>query len=358
MSYEERKRLIAELQNVRHSRVLCFVLSDREAFPAAIPGFAPTMASDSLLRVRDLLHEIGRVEQLDLFLYTRGGAVETVWPLVTNLRSHCERLSILVPYRAHSAGTMLCLGADELLMSDGAELSPIDPTTGNPFNPRDPTNQANQFGISVEDVTAYFDFARTVAGISQEQYVLDVLKQLTSQVHPLAVGNVQRVYLLIGRLARELLALHLNRDDQLFEAIVSGLTTRFYSHLHAISRLEAQSLLGDKWVRAPATTEAAAIDPLFRAFSNDLHLEEKFNLPDEMGDQPSLSVRAIGGFIETDSRSFVHETRVNVMQRPQLPQGIQLQVAPGQTVPLAPWAGRLYDFGTQATGWIPNTEDL
>src|ERR1019366_2475022 len=167
MSYEERKRLIAELQNVRHSRVLCFVLSDREAFPAAIPGFAPTMASDSLLRVRDLLHEIGRVEQLDLFLYTRGGAVETVWPLVTNLRSHCERLSILVPYRAHSAGTMLCLGADELLMSDGAELSPIDPTTGNPFNPRNPTNQANQFGISVEDVTAYFDFARTVAGISQ-----------------------------------------------------------------------------------------------------------------------------------------------------------------------------------------------
>lgn len=358
MGYEERKRLIAQLQDVRRSRVLCFVLSDREVFPPGMPGFAAAMAGDSILRVRDLLDEMGHVDRLDVLLYTRGGATETVWPLVTNLRSHCERLSVLVPFRAHSAGTMLCLGADELLMGDGAELSPIDPTTGNQFNPRDPTNQANQFGISVEDVTAYFDFAREVAGIREEQYILDVLRQLTANVHPLALGNVQRVYLLIGRLARELLALHLNRDEKVFDTIVSGLTTRFYSHLHAISRKEAQSLLGDTWVRAPEASEAAAIDPLFRAFVGDLHLSERFNLPDEMGDQPLLSVRAIGGFLETHSRSFAYETRVNVMQRPQLPPGVQVQVPPGQTVPLAPWVGRAYDFGIQTTGWIANKEDL
>jgi serine dehydrogenase proteinase len=351
MGYPERQALITGLQDARHSRVVCFVLSDRESFPT-MPGFAANMASDAQIWVRKLLREIGHVDALDLFLYTRGGATESVWPLVNMLRDHCDRLSVLVPFRAHSAGTMVCLGADEIIMSDGAELSPIDPATGNQFNPRDPNNPAATIGISVEDVQAYFEFADKVAGIRAEQYLIDVLRQLTAHIHPLALGNVQRVYLLIGRLARELMALHRERDDLSFDRIVTGLTTGFYSHTHAISRREAQALLGDDWVVAPDAQTAVAMDALFNGFADDLHLREKFNLPQAMGDQPMLDVRAVSGYLETDSSSVLHQTDVKVTQRPQFPPGVQ--VPPGQVIPIAPFAGRTYDFGIQTMGWVEN----
>jgi ClpP class serine protease len=46
-----------------------------------------------------------------------------VWPLVTLLRQYCKRLAVLVPFRAHSAGTLISLGADEIVMLPGSELA-------------------------------------------------------------------------------------------------------------------------------------------------------------------------------------------------------------------------------------------
>ncbi len=192
MGFEQRQPLIASLEEARGSRVLCYVLSDRETFPLGIPGFATQMSPEPHLVVEDLLRGMGNPARLDVLLMTRGGATESVWPLVNLLRAHTEHLSVLVPFRAHSAGTLLCLGAEEVLMSDIAELSPIDPTTGNQFNPRDPTNPANQYGISVEDVAAFFELAKERGGIESEPHRLEVFKLLAGNVHPLALGNVQR----------------------------------------------------------------------------------------------------------------------------------------------------------------------
>lgn len=36
--------------------------------------------------------------------------------------------SVLTPYRAHSAATVISLGADEIIMTEKSELGPIDIT--------------------------------------------------------------------------------------------------------------------------------------------------------------------------------------------------------------------------------------
>lgn len=312
------------------------------------------MAGEPHLLFLDLLNEIGHVEQIDLFLYTRGGATESVWPMITSIREHCSRFSVLVPFRAHSAGTLLCLGADEVVMADGAELSPIDPTTGNQFNPRDPTNPGNQYGISVEDVFAYFKLSEDLAKIKEEPLRLQVFQQLTQQVHPLALGNVQRVYLLIRSLAQRLLALHLpDKDAEKIGRMIQGLTTEFYSHVHAISRQEAIELLGG-WVREPLEKEAGPIKSLFDAYASTLGLRERFNLPEYMGDEPTRDLHVLGAFMETAASSYTYTTDVTVMQRPNLPEGVQVQVPPGQPIPLVGWVGRAYDYGFQRMGWMRN----
>lgn len=356
MAYAERKAIISRLEGIRKSRLIAFVLSDRATFPPGVPGFAVNIDGESHIFLIDQLRAIGKTRQLDLFLYTRGGNTDAVWPFVSLLREYCDRLTVVVPFRAHSAGTLICLGADEIIMTDWAELSPIDPTTGNQFNPRDPSNPANPLGISVEDVAAYFQLAADRAGIKEPDQTLEVFKQLAALVHPLALGNVQRVYMLIRRLAARLLALHLDEEDsKKTQKIIKGLAEEFYSHIHAISRKEAIELLGD-WVRAPTMDEAPLITELFESYAGTLELRNKFSLPEYMADQPLRELPVLGGFLESTDLSHVVATQLKVGQRPQLPPNVQMQVVPGSPVPLAQFVGRLYDHGVQNFGWRVNHE--
>lgn len=356
MPYADRRALIAGVEQVRGSKVIAYVLSDRETFPAGIP-FGAQLTVEPIPLVADHLRALGHTPALDLFLYTRGGATDSVWPLVSLLREYCDRLTVIVPFRAHSGGTLICLGADEVLMTELAELSPIDPTTGNQFNPPDPLNPANRFGISVEDVTSYFKLAEDLAGASEPTTKLEVLKDLNRNVHPLALGNVQRVYLQIRRLADRLLCLHLQNDDARIEAIIKALTEEFYSHVHAITRREAIPLLGD-WVRAPNETEAEPIRALFDAYSSDLELKTKFNLPEYMGDELIRDLSGATAFVESTEMSHVHQVDLKVTQRPVLPQNVQVQVPPGSPIPLVPWVNRTYEWGIQRVGWKLNEEEV
>lgn len=359
MAYNDRRQLIASLEKFRDSRVICYFLSDRETFPPGLPGFSTSLGSEPALLFVDQLRVIGRVQQLDLFLYTRGGATDSVWPLVRLLREHCEKLTVIVPFRAHSGGTLVCLGADEVIMSDFAELSPIDPTTGNQFNPSDPANPQNRFGISVEDVAAYFKLSEERAGITQESHRLEALKELTGKVHPLALGNVQRVYMLIRRLAHSLLTLHMDEKSQSkkIDEIIEALTEKFYSHVHAITKAEAIPLLGD-WVRSPTKEEELLIWDLFNSYASTLELRTKFNLPEYMGDELTRDLHVVGAFIESTQASHVYTTMLRVAQRPNLPPNVQVQVPPGAPIPLAPWVSRAYDFGIQNSGWRLNNEGI
>jgi len=353
--FHDRQQLIAGLERVRGSRVLTYVMSDRASHPQ-VPGFGMLLDGEPFLLLVDHLRSIGRVPKLDLFLYTRGGATDAVWPLVCLLREFTDRLSVLVPFRAHSAGTMIALGADELVLGMLSELSPIDPTTGNQFNPADPTNPANRYGISVEDVTSYFRLAESQAKIKDEASRVEVFNQLTRRVHPLALGNVQRVYLQIRRLAERLLALHLDEtsDKMLIENITKALTEEFYSHVHSISRREALPLLGS-WARATTAGEEAAMTSLFESYASELELRVKFSLPDYMGTEPVRDLTIRGGFIDSTALSHIYQTHLRVMQRPALPPNIQVQIPPGAPLPLDPWVGRQYDFGLSASSWALNT---
>jgi hypothetical protein len=358
MGYAERKELISRIEKVRGSRVLAYVLGDRPSFPDT-PGFSIMIEPDVMFRILALLRSIGHGPKIDLFLYTRGGNTDVVWPLVCSIREHTDHFTVIVPFRAHSGGTLICLGADEVIMTDVAELSPIDPTTGNQFNPLNPSVSPKPLGISVEDVAAYFKLAEVRAGLTDEASRLEVFKQLTQVVHPLAIGNVQRVYQQIRRLAPRLLELHLDQtqDAARIKAITDALSEQFYSHIHAVTRREATVLLGD-WARAVSAEEEGPVQDLLDAYVADLELNSPFQLPEYMGDNPVSQLTARGGYLETTDASFVHETAMKIAQQPQLPPNMQIQMSPGAPVPLPDWAPRSYVTSPQRIGWWPNDKGV
>src|SRR5215470_17463056 len=102
MPRANRKNLIEQIEALRGSRVLSYVTGDRAPAAAQI-------GDDVVRPMYEHLREIGQVEKLDLFLYSRGGAIDVPWRIGTALRAIAQDWNVLIPFRANSAATLLAL---------------------------------------------------------------------------------------------------------------------------------------------------------------------------------------------------------------------------------------------------------
>ncbi len=237
---------IKRIEQKRGSKVITYVTSDRQGPVNA------RVAMDIIPIISSQLRKIGKTEKIDLVLYSAGGDTMVPWRLVSMIREYCDHFSVIVPYKAHSAATMISLGADEIVMSDMSELSPIDPSTANVFNPADPQNPQNRIPISVEEVMSYFDLAKNKFGIKSDEELTKIFNKFvesTPSIHPLALGNVNRTHNLIKILAKRLLKSHKeSMKEEEIEKIIDFLTEKLYSHQYYIGRKEAKEDLGIKSV--------------------------------------------------------------------------------------------------------------
>ena len=128
MAFEARSAILQEIGTELQAGVLAYVTGDRENFETEI-------GADVLPRLPRHLEAIGQQNRLALVLYTLGGDVNTPWRFVSFLRSDCDELHVLVPFWAHSAGTLIALGADKIYLARFGTLSPIDPSVTNEFQP-------------------------------------------------------------------------------------------------------------------------------------------------------------------------------------------------------------------------------
>ena len=277
----DRKQLIQQIEDSRESRVITYLTSDRQG------PFNARIAMDVIPLISKQLQTIGKIQNIDLFLYSAGGDTMVPWKLVSMIREYCDKFSVLVPYKAHSSATMIALGADEILMSNLSELSPIDPSTANVFNPPDPMNPQNKIQISVEDVMAYFDLAKNKFGIKGDEELSRIFMKFiesSPQIHPLALGNVNRIHNLIRILAKRLLKSHKKqlKEDEI-EKIVDYFTEKLYSHQYLIGRKEAEEDLGIKTVVGANDVLSKAMTDLYEEYNKELEFGKIWNPDNELG---------------------------------------------------------------------------
>lgn len=179
----KRSGLIQKIAQDRKSVVIAYVTSSRGNLGAQI-------GMDVIRLFREHLGKIAKVKKLNLLLVTHGGNTLTPLRLVTLLREFSSELTLLIPYMAHSAGTLIGLGGDEILMGAMGELGPVDPSVSNQFNPiletediQGPAQKPRpRIPISVEDVTAYLNFAKNHANLEPDG-MSEAYKSLTEKVH-------------------------------------------------------------------------------------------------------------------------------------------------------------------------------
>lgn len=355
MGFAERKKTIAELQVKRGSKIITLLHSDRIS-DTPMAGINAHLAGDHLPVFHELLRRLGKMQSLDLWLYTRGGDMNVPWPLVNAMRSYADKVNVLVPFRAHSAGTLIALGADKIVMSPSAELSPVDPTTANQFNPRDPNNPQSVLGISVEEVTAFIEMAKDSIGVEGNPNVVSILQTLTKDVSPIALGNVHRTYTQIREVSRKLLGLHMDisREEARVTDIIDKLTKRLYSHLHAINRREAHNIIGLDVIDA-TEDEDILMWKIYQDYAAELELNTQFNIRGVLTTQLEQELTLKCGYIETTDNSFVYLTKNKLTQASELPEKILTGLIQGrQALPktLLPGLPVRVDVACLQSGWV------
>jgi ClpP class serine protease len=115
----ERKRQLKRISEMRGREILAFAADINKSIPQISIDYS------DLLPFSDQLSNL-KGKQLDLILETPGGSGEVAEDLVKAMRGQFEDIAVIVPGYAKSAGTIMAMAADEILMGPYSGLGPID----------------------------------------------------------------------------------------------------------------------------------------------------------------------------------------------------------------------------------------
>lgn len=267
---KDRLDLYKQLEEQRRTKLLVYATSTRQ-------GLETQIANDILPKVAEHLDKIGDTEKISLYLYTNGGNTLTAWSLVNLIRSFCKNFEVIIPSNCFSSGTLICLGANTLVMTKQATLGPIDPSINGPLNPMIPgVNDPNaKVPVSVEFVNAYIEMAKRDFGITDQRNMTDILLHLSEKIHPLTLGQVYKSKSQIQMLARKLMKWQ-NLGEEKEDAIIKFLCSESGSHDYSIRRREAKESLGLN-IEKPSQELYNIIKSIYDDISAELELENPYN---------------------------------------------------------------------------------
>ncbi len=139
----QRQAIIKEIQESTSRRLICYV-----------SGIHRHIDIDDTMPFADLLHNVPPNVDVDLLLHTGGGSVDAAEKIIRLTRSRIGQAAfrIIVPDFAKSAGTVMVLGADSVVMSDTSELGPIDPQIFLPGGWRSVQNYLDAYDAYAEEL--------------------------------------------------------------------------------------------------------------------------------------------------------------------------------------------------------------
>ena len=327
MGFEQRKRLMRKIGRDRDSKVILYATSDRDNMGAQI-------ANDAFDYFVHHLDRIWPAKKISLVLHTNGGNTSAAWRIINLLRTFCDDLEVIVPTKAHSAGTLMCLGADRIIMTKQATLGPIDPSLTGPLNPQVPSQPGARVPVSVEAVQGYLDLAKGELGVKSEQALSALLMDLAGKVHPLVLGQIFRTRAQIRTLADRLLA-HQGVTGKKKEQIIEFLCSESGSHDRTVNRREAREL--GLTIEKPSESLYKTIRSLYEDIAESLEIRSRFDPMLVLGQSPNVVYtcqRVLLESVDHGSWCFVTEGTIRRVQISQSqPGGTPVPVTAAETTP-------------------------
>jgi len=180
--YINRRLSVPELENELLSLISKYnKLRDTYLFvyAAAIGKPIPAIPLEQLdfYVIRDLLAGKKYLKKVDLYIETPGGSGETAEEIVRFLRNNFDKVSFVVAGEAKSAGTIIVLSGDEILMTETGSLGPIDAQM--------------KIGRSVVSAYDYIEWVNQKMKEAEEQGALNPFDAtMVAQITPGELGSV------------------------------------------------------------------------------------------------------------------------------------------------------------------------
>lgn len=165
---------------------------------------------ENVTLLEELLFDADPAYPLHLMLASPGGDGEVAIRMVRSIQARCTELTIIVPDMAKSAATLMCLGADNILMGPGGDLGPVDPQF--------PIAQSL---VSAKDIVAAIDEAED--RIKRAPDTFPLFSSLLSDVNMLKVEQARSALARSDALVREALSCAGNRSPEQVSELVENL---------------------------------------------------------------------------------------------------------------------------------------
>jgi len=280
MSYSERKVLYSKLEELRGRPLIAYVTSIR-------PGIKAVMAGDSIPMIIDQISKIPpSTEDIDFLIISNGGDPITSLRIISILRERFKSITVIIPYVAYSAATVLALGADEILMHPYSNLGPVDPQMTIPKQFNDGQTSNIEFGS--EDIRNYIEFIRSDVGITDQAQLMTAFSALASQVGTIPIGSSKRSQQLTLSLSIKMLETHMD-DKNKAALIAKALNTSYYHHGYAVGRKEAKAIGLN--IVDPQKVEEEIVWRIWEDFCYEMKCTTEFNPLTEIMSDPKAKAK-------------------------------------------------------------------
>lgn len=216
-------------------------------------------------------------DEITILLNSGGGSIDAAYQIVQFFRARCKKVQVFVPRWAKSAATFICLGSDEIVMSEIAELGPLDAQLTDPRNPLNTMSALDGF----KALEALRKFAMESLELEirywlqniRQMPLKDILEQsnkfvgqITSPIfakfEPLDLGGYSQALRLGGSYLERVIGRtpHGRKFKRGQQGLIDEIIWGYPSHSFVIDLNEAKKL--DLNARLPTTEESAEIDKI------------------------------------------------------------------------------------------------
>ena len=215
-----------------------------------------------------------RGDRASLFLCTLGGYPNSAYRMIRCLRHAYPHVTVVIAGPCKSAGTLLALGADQLVMTGNAELGPLDvqlPKENELFERQSALATSITFDVLTEEVCKTFvktyssmqrdaGLSSALAAETAERLTSSMFSPIFGQIDPIRVSEGTMANLLARRYAEALLKHNDHERRNTTSENIVRLVYQYPAHGYAIDRTEAMQIFEN--VRKPDHYEQAIIDEL------------------------------------------------------------------------------------------------
>lgn len=278
--FQERIELIKGIEAIRGKPLITYVTSIRSQLGG-------NMAGDSIEPIIEQIQGIpDEVKEIDFLIISNGGDPITALRIISLLRERFKKVSVLLPYVAYSAATVLSLGADEIVMHPFSNLGPVDPQLTVTHNNEKGVQERIQF--SSEDLSNYIEFIKTDVGITDQEYLINAVQPLLKDVGTLSIGSAKRGQQLSLTLSEKMLEGHI-KDNNKAKAIAKALNSSYYHHGYAVSRSEAKKI--GLPIVIPSSDLESLLWKIWRDYSDEMNCDKPFNIVNEVMNDPNAKAQ-------------------------------------------------------------------